>query len=78
MSVLYAVLGLVVLQRGAELVFAATNTRRLRAQGAVEVDANGYPWFVVLHGAWLASLFLLIPADAAPSSAARRGGPGGN
>jgi len=66
-SILYAVLGLVVLQRGAELAVAATNTRRLRAQGAVEVDAGGYPWFVVVHGAWLASLFLLVPADAAPS-----------
>ena len=67
MSVLYAVLGFVVLQRAVELGVAARNTGRLRAQGAVEVDARGYPWFVVLHGAWLASLFLLLPADAAPS-----------
>lgn len=67
MSVLYAVLGFVVLQRGAELVFAAANTRRLRAQGAVEVNARGYPWFVLLHGAWVASLFLLVPPDATPS-----------
>ena len=67
MSILYVVLGLVVLQRGAELAFAATNTRRLRAQGAVEVDAGGYPWFVVVHGAWLISLFLLVPPDGAPS-----------
>jgi methyltransferase len=67
MSVLYAVLGLVVVQRAAELGLAARNTRRLREVGAVEVDANGYPWFVLLHGAWLASLFLLLPADAAPS-----------
>ena len=67
MSVLYAVLGLVVLQRAAELGVAASNTRRLRAQGAIELDASGYPWFVVLHVAWLASLFLLVPPDAAPS-----------
>jgi methyltransferase len=66
-SVLYAVLGLVVLQRTAELGFAATNTRHLRAQGAVEIDSRGYPWFVVLHGAWLASLVLLVPAETAPS-----------
>jgi methyltransferase len=66
-SVLYAVLGFVLLQRAAELGFAATNTRRLREAGAVEVDAQGYPWFVLLHGAWLASLFVLVPADAAPS-----------
>ena len=67
MSTLYAVLGFVLLQRAAELGFAATNTRHLRAQGAVETDARGYPWFVLLHGAWLASLLLLVPADAAPS-----------
>ncbi len=67
MSVLYAVLGFVVLQRAAELGFAAKNTSRLRAQGAVEVDVRGYPWFVLLHGAWLGSLFLLVPADAIPS-----------
>ena len=67
MSILYAVLGLVLLQRAAELGFAATNTSRLRAQGAVEFDARGYPWFVVLHGAWLASLVLLVPAKTAPS-----------
>jgi methyltransferase len=66
-SVLYAVLGFVVLQRAAELGFAAKNTRRLRAQGAVEVDARGYPWFVVLHGAWLGSLFVVVPSDAIPS-----------
>lgn len=67
MSVLYAVLGFVLLQRAAELGFAATNTRHLRTQGAVEIDARGYPWFVLLHGTWLASLFLLVPRDAVPS-----------
>lgn len=67
MSILYAVLGLVLLQRAAELGFAATNTRRLRARGAAELDARGYPWFVALHGAWLGSLVLLVPATAAPS-----------
>jgi methyltransferase len=66
-SILYAVLGLVVLQRAAELCFAAANTSRLQAQGAAEFDARGYPWFVVLHGAWLASLFVLVPAETAPS-----------
>jgi methyltransferase len=67
LSILYAVLGLAVLQRAAELAYAARNTRRLREEGAVEVDARFYPWFVVLHGAWLASLFVLVPATAAPS-----------
>ena len=67
MSVLYAVIGLVAVQRAAELGLAAANTRRLRAQGAVEVDAGGYRCLVALHAAWLASLALLVPAAAAPS-----------
>ena len=67
MSVLYAILGFVVVQRAVELGVGARNRARLRAQGAVEIDPRGYPWFVVLHGAWLASLLLLVPADATPS-----------
>jgi len=66
-SVLYAVLALVILERAAELAFATRNTSRLREAGAIEFDARGYPWFIGLHGAWLGSLFVLVPADAAPS-----------
>ena len=67
MSALHAALALVLLQRIAELLFAAANTRRLRARGAVEIDARGYPWIVALHAGWFASLLLFVPADAAPS-----------
>ncbi|HEX6441552.1 MAG TPA: isoprenylcysteine carboxylmethyltransferase family protein [Stellaceae bacterium] len=67
MSVLHAALAFVLLQRIAELLFAAANTRRLRALGAVEVDARGYPWIVALHAAWLASLFFLVPPSTAAS-----------
>ena len=67
MSILYVVIGLVAVQRAIELALAATNTRRLRAQGAVEIDAGGYRWLVALHAAWLGSLALLVPADTAPS-----------
>jgi methyltransferase len=63
-SLFHAVLGLVVLQRLAELVLAARNTGRLRAAGAFEIDARGYPAFVLLHGGWLLSLALLVPATA--------------
>jgi methyltransferase len=66
-SLFHVVLGLVVLQRLAELVLAARNTSRLRAAGAFELDARGYPAFVLLHGGWLLSLALLVPATAAPS-----------
>ena len=67
MSLFHAVLGLVVLQRLAELALAARNTSRLRAAGAFELDARGYPAFVLLHGGWLVSLALLVPATAPPS-----------
>ena len=67
MSVLYAALGCVMVQRAAELGLARCNTRRLRARGAVEVDAYGYPWLVVLHAAWLASMVASVPAAARPS-----------
>lgn len=67
MSVAAAVLLLVVLQRLGELVLAAHNTRRLRAQGAVELDRAGYPWLVALHGAWLLSLAVSLRHGAAPS-----------
>ncbi len=67
MSLLHIVLGLVALQRLGELAVAARNTRHLRAAGAIELDAGGYPLFVLLHAAWLLSLALLVPASAAPS-----------
>jgi methyltransferase len=67
MNLLHIVLGLVVLQRLGELALAARNTRDLRAVGAVELDAGGYPLFVVLHAAWLLSLALLVPASTPPS-----------
>ena len=67
MSLLYLVLGLVALQRLGELALAARNTRALRAAGAIELDASAYPLFVLLHGAWLASLALFVPASAPTS-----------
>jgi len=56
---------LVALQRGGELILARRNTRRLLAEGGVEHGARHYPLIVLLHAAWLLSLFFLIPAQAA-------------
>jgi len=67
MSILSVVLGLVIIQRLAELVIAARNTRVLRAAGATEIDAQGYPWFLALHAAWLGSLALTVPQATVPS-----------
>jgi methyltransferase len=54
---------LVTLQRGGELAISRRNTRRLRAQGAMEAGAGHYPWIVLLHGAWLVSLVPVALAD---------------
>jgi methyltransferase len=52
------ILGLVTLQRIAELVIASRNTSRLKARGAVELAPRHYPLIVAVHGAWLASLWI--------------------
>ena len=56
-----AVLAFVTLQRGAELVVARRNTRRLLAQGAFEAAPGHYPLIVLVHAAWLLGLWLLAP-----------------
>jgi methyltransferase len=65
-TVLHWTLGLVLLQRVVELVWARRNTLRLRRLGAIEADAEGYPYFVLLHASWLVSLALFIPATTPP------------
>ena len=66
MTVLYWTLGVVALQRLIELAYARSNTTRLRLVGAVEADAKGYPLYILLHAAWLASLAAFVPATTAP------------
>jgi methyltransferase len=60
MHIAYAVLAAVAGARLAELAVARRNTRRLLAQGGIEVGAAHYPLFILLHGAWLASLALTV------------------
>jgi methyltransferase len=57
---------LILIQRGAEEVHSARNTRALLARGAREEGANYYPVVAVVHMSWIASLFFLIPPDAHP------------
>lgn len=64
MSLAQAVVLLVALQRLVELAYARRNAARLLAAGGYEVAAGHYPLIVLLHGAWLAALFFLVPADA--------------
>ena len=67
MTVLHWTLGLVLLQRVVELVWAHRNTARLRKLGGMEADAQGYPYFVLLHAGWLVSLALFVPAASPPA-----------
>jgi methyltransferase len=55
---------LILVQRGAEEIHSARNTRALVARGAREEGANYYPVVAVAHMSWIASLFFLIPPDA--------------
>jgi methyltransferase len=59
MNPAYLVLGLVTLQRLAELALARRNTARLLARGAVETGAEHYPLIVGLHATWLVGLWLV-------------------
>jgi len=67
MSVLYAVLALVALQRLVELIYAERNTRALLAKGAIEYAAWQHPLFVLLHAFWLVGMLTFVPAQAAPN-----------
>jgi methyltransferase len=58
------VLAAVVLLRLVELLHAHRNTKALIRRGGIEIGARHYPLFILLHTAWLASLFLFVPADA--------------
>ncbi len=61
MTAAVLILALVTLQRLGELVLAARNTKALLARGAQEVGASHYPLIVLLHAAWLLSLWYFAP-----------------
>ena len=58
------ILALVTLQRLGELWLSNRNTRRLLTRGAHEVGASHYPFIVLVHALWLASLWWLAPGRA--------------
>lgn len=64
MSLCHWLVLLVAAQRLAEVALARRNERRLLARGAIEFGASHYPLFFVLHGSWLAALWVLAPVDA--------------
>jgi len=63
------IVALVAVIRLGELSIARHNTERLLALGGREVGAAHYPLFILLHGSWLTSIYLLTPKDAPVSMA---------
>jgi len=57
----YLIIGLVALQRLAEVAYAERNTRALLARGAVEIGRAHYPLIVALHAAWLIAILIFLP-----------------
>lgn len=55
----YVLIGWLVVQRLAELIYAQANTRRLLARGGQEIGAGHYPLFVALHSSWLIAMAVL-------------------
>ena len=60
----YVLLALVAAQRLIEIVYAERNTRALFARGAIEIGHAHYPFIVILHAAWLATIAALLPRHA--------------
>ena len=54
------ILALVTLERLGELAISRRNTVRLLGRGAFEVGAGHYPLLVVLHAAWLITLWIFV------------------
>jgi methyltransferase len=59
--------GLVAVQRLLELALSRRNAARLLSRGGYEIGADHYPYIVGVHAAWLATLWITVPADAAAS-----------
>lgn len=66
MHAVYWIVGAVAAQRLVEMIVAARNTRRLMADGALQVAGDVYPALVVLHIAWLGSILAFVPPDTPP------------
>ncbi len=56
----YAIMVFVTLQRLSELIIARRNTARLLVAGAHEAGASHYPVMVAMHTAWLAALWFTV------------------
>lgn len=57
-------IAVVAVQRLLELVLSRRNAARLLSRGGYELGAEHYPYIVAVHAAWLAVLWVSVPADA--------------
>jgi methyltransferase len=64
-TIAYAILLLVVVQRAGELWYASRNTRALKARGGLEYGRRHYPLIVLLHASWLIAIAISIRSDPA-------------
>ncbi len=60
MTLPYAIMIFVTLQRISELVIAQSNTKALVARGAAEFGRSHYPVMVLMHASWLAVLWASV------------------
>ena len=60
------IVGLVALERLAELVYARRNTVALLREGAHEIGRGHYPLIVLLHLFWLIAIYVTAPPGVAP------------
>ncbi|WP_142827399.1 isoprenylcysteine carboxyl methyltransferase family protein [Planococcus soli] len=58
MTFFYLLIGLVVVQRLLEVVYARFNEKAMRKQGAIEFGAGHYKWIVLLHVLFFVSLII--------------------
>lgn len=58
MMFFYLLIGFVILQRLLEMVYARSNEKAMRKQGAIEAGARHYKWIVLLHALFFLSLLL--------------------
>lgn len=56
------------MQRLGELVYSNNNTKRLLAEGGVEIGQSHYPVMIAIHTGWLVTMaVLVIAADSVPT-----------
>lgn len=60
MTFFYILVGFVILQRLAEMVYARYNEQAMKKQGAIEAGAGHYKWIVMLHILFFVSLFIEV------------------